>query len=85
MRVIFLFSLLFFGCGNEQQHVQCESLCQRLDTTCNDFEYEYCYEYCIGLDTLQQVNSFQSCGECYMAIECSDQLYGSICYPACEQ
>jgi hypothetical protein len=41
--------------------------------------------FCIGLETQLEVDNFQSCSECFMAIECNDQLYGSLCYPACEQ
>jgi hypothetical protein len=53
-------------------------------TNVGTFEYGLCYEYCMGLPTQQKVDIYQSCSECYMAIECNNDLYASMCYPACE-
>ena len=85
MRTFILIFLLFAGCSNDRQLIQCDNLCRTLDGTCNSFEYGYCYDFCIGLDTQGEVDNFQSCSECFMAIECNDRLYGSVCYPACER
>ncbi len=91
MKNVFYAALLFLlGCnGGYDQQLQCRDLCSLLDDTCRPtnvgtFEYGLCYEYCMGLPTQQAVDSYQSCSECYMAIECNNALYASICYPDCE-
>ena len=84
-------SLFMFGCntGYSQQQLQCRDLCSLLEHTCRPtnvgtYEYDLCYDYCVALPTSQEVNNFQSCSECYMAIECNDDLYATVCYPDCE-
>jgi hypothetical protein len=91
MKNISVITLLFLsGCnGYSQQQLQCTDICSQLEHTCRPtnvgtFEYGLCYEYCMGLPTQQKVDSYQSCSECYMAIECNNDLYASMCYPACE-
>ena len=93
MKNLALITFLFmFGCnsGYSQQQLQCRDLCSLLDHTCNPtnvgtFEYDLCYDYCVGLPTQQAVDSYQSCSECYMGVECDNNLYAMFCYPACEQ
>lgn len=84
-------SLFVVGCnaGYTQQEIQCSNLCSDLSQACRptsvgSFEYRLCYDYCSDLTTQQEVDNFQSCSECYMAIECNDDLYGSVCFPDCE-
>ena len=92
MKNIIITSLLFiYGCntGYSHQQLQCRDLCSLIEATCHPtnvgtFEYDLCYDYCAGLPTQQEVDSFQSCSECYMGIECNDDLYATICYPDCE-
>ena len=92
MKNITIASLVFlYGCntGYSQQQLQCRDLCSELNFTCNPtnigtFEYNLCYDYCVALPSQQEVDSFQSCSECYMAISCDDEIYGTVCYPACE-
>jgi hypothetical protein len=93
MKNIYFITFLFlFGCnsGYSQQQLQCANLCSTLNYTCNPtnvgrFEYDLCYDYCEKLPTQQEVDNFQSCSECYMAIECDNDLYATVCYPDCEQ
>lgn len=91
MKNISLISLILAGCntGYSQQQLQCRDLCSAVEHTCRptnvgSFEYDLCYDYCAGLPSMQEVDNFQSCSECYMAIECNDEIYGTLCYPACE-
>lgn len=90
--ITFISLLILSGCntGYSQQQLQCRDLCSLLEHTCRPtnvgtFEYDLCYDYCIGLPTQQEVNNYQSCSECYMAVECDNNLYAAVCYPACEQ
>lgn len=87
----FISLLILSGCntGYSQQQLQCRDLCSLLENTCRPtnvgtYEYDLCYDYCVALPTPQEVNNFQSCSECYMAIECNDDLYATVCYPDCE-
>ena len=92
MKNIIIISLLFlYGCntGYSQQQLECRDLCSLLEHTCRPtnvgtYEYDLCYDYCIGLPTQQEVDNYRSCSECYMAVECDNDLYASICYPDCE-
>lgn len=90
--LINIIAVLFLcGCndGYSQQQLQCRDLCSELNYICNptnigEFEYGLCYDYCVELPTQQELDNFQSCSECYMAISCNDEIYTSICYPSCE-
>jgi hypothetical protein len=91
MKKIFLTALFLVGCnrGYTQQELQCANLCSDLENTCRptnvgSFEFGLCYDYCVGLTSQPEVDNFQSCSECYIAIECNAELYNSICYPDCE-
>jgi len=91
MRNVIITSIFLLGCnsGYSQQQIQCRDLCSTLEYTCRPtnvgtYEYDLCYDYCIGLPNQQEVDNFQSCSECYMAIECNDDLYATVCYPDCE-
>ena len=87
--VVFLLFLVGCNTGYSQQQLQCRDLCSELDNVCNptnvgEFEYGLCYDYCVGLPNQIELDNFQSCSECYIAISCNDEIYGSICYPDCE-
>jgi len=86
-----LFIFFLFGCSStlSPQENQCFALCSRLENSCHvsnsdDFEFDLCYDYCINLPSEEEVDSFQGCGECYIAIECNYEIYAAICYPHCE-
>ena len=91
MKKIILIALCLIGCnhGYTQQQLQCANVCSELEHTCRPtnvgtFEYGLCYDYCANLTSQPEVDNFQSCSECYMAIQCNAELYNSICYPDCE-
>jgi hypothetical protein len=85
-RSLFLLSLSA-GCMDHAQlerHDECVSLCNRTNEVCNDFVLEECISYCTNLPSMEEVEEFHICAECYVAVYCDANTYRYICYPSCE-
>lgn len=68
-----------------ERHNACLSICNSTDEICNDFIPEECISYCTELPSMEKVEEFHICAECYVAVFCDTATYRHICYPSCRE
>lgn len=86
MRYILL-TVFLLGCmdaAEMERHQECLQICNATANSCNDFNEEDCTSYCNELFSMEEVEDFRICSECYIAVYCDNTSYAYVCYPSCE-
>lgn len=87
MKYLATLMLFLAGCiDNEQmeRHRECLSICNVTGNVCNDFNIEDCTSYCGSLASMEEVEDFHVCADCYVAVYCDVGAYQYVCYPGCD-
>lgn len=66
-----------------ERYDECLGICNNTYNVCNDFHLEECISYCTNLPSMEQVEEFHICAECYIAVYCVADTYQYVCYPGC--
>lgn len=81
-----LISLFLYGCVDavaREQFQRCRTICSYPAGNCNNFNLEDCVSYCTGLASTEEVDAYEACADCYVAVWCDARGFQSICYPGC--
>jgi len=82
----FLISLFLVGCCNastNERYERCIAICGNPSNVCNNLVLEDCVSVCVEYSTSEEVDAFQACAECYVAVQCDPRSYQTLCYPSC--
>lgn len=87
MRYLVTLLLFLTGCVDNEQmerYRECLSICNATGNVCNDFSEEDCISHCSSLTSMEEVEDFHVCADCYVAVYCDTGMYGYVCYPSCD-
>lgn len=86
MKYIATLMLFLAGCMDNEQierHRECLSVCNVTENACNEFDMDECTSYCSSLSSMEEVEAFAACANCYVAVYCDADTYVYVCYPDC--
>lgn len=66
-----------------ERHNECLSICNDTGNACNEFDRDECTSYCSNLTSMEEIEVFHTCADCYIAVYCDVNRYGYVCYPDC--